>query len=85
MALNIHREVARMKRMPTADLREHFETVCGEPPRSRNRDWLVKKIAWRMQANEEGGLPERVRQQSARHGRRCRPAQATTTSFRREV
>ncbi len=64
MTLNIHREVARMKRMPTADLREHFETVCGEPPRSRNRDWLVKKIAWRMQANEEGGLPERVRQRA---------------------
>ena len=64
MSLNIRQEVARMKSMPTAELREHFETVCLEPPRSRNRDWMIKKIAWRLQANEQGGLPERVRQRA---------------------
>ena len=64
MTLNVNKEVVRMKRMSTCDLRDHFESVCGEPPRSHNRDWLVKKIAWRMQANEEGGLPERVRQRA---------------------
>ena len=64
MSLNIKQEVARMKSMPTAELREHFETVCFEPPRSRNRDWMIKKIAWRLQANEQGGLPERVRQRA---------------------
>jgi len=64
MSLNIKQEVARMKSMPTAELREHFETVCLEPPRSRNRDWMIKKIAWRLQANEQGGLPERVRQRA---------------------
>ena len=46
------------------ELRDHFETVCLEPPRSRNRDWMIKKIAWRLQANEQGGLPERVRQRA---------------------
>ncbi|GAA5509212.1 DUF2924 domain-containing protein [Novipirellula caenicola] len=64
MSLNINREVARMKRMATGALKDHYESVCGEPPRSHNRDWLVKKIAWRLQANEEGGLPERVRQRA---------------------
>jgi len=64
MTLNINKEVVRMKRMSTGELREQFESVCGESPRSHNRDWLVKKIAWRMQANEEGGLPERVRQRA---------------------
>jgi len=64
MSLNIKQEVARMKSMPTAELRDHFETVCLEPPRSRNRDWMIKKIAWRLQANEQGGLPERVRQRA---------------------
>ncbi len=53
-----------MKRMKTSELRDYYEVVCSEPPRSRNRDWLVKKIAWRLQANEEGGLPERVRQRA---------------------
>jgi Protein of unknown function (DUF2924) len=64
MSLNIKQEVARMKGMTTSALREHFETVCFEPPRSRNRDWMIKKIAWRLQANEQGGLPERVRQRA---------------------
>ena len=53
-----------MKSMATAALQEYFETVCLEPPRSRNRDWMIKKIAWRLQANEQGGLPERVRQRA---------------------
>ncbi len=64
MTLNVNKEVARMKRMATDELRKHFESVCGELPRSHNRDWLVKKIAWRMQANEQGGLPEQVRQRA---------------------
>lgn len=64
MSLNIKQEVARMKGMTTSALREHFETVCLEPPRSHNRDWMIKKIAWRLQANEQGGLPERVRQRA---------------------
>ncbi len=64
MSLNIRQEVARMKSMQTAALQEYFEAVCSEPPRSRNRDWMIKKIAWRLQANEQGGLPERVRQRA---------------------
>lgn len=64
MSLNITREVAHMKRMSTGELKAHYESVCGESPRSHNRDWLVKKIAWRLQANQEGGLPERVRQRA---------------------
>ncbi len=64
MSLNINKEVACMKRMVTPELKDHFEDVCGERPRSGNRDWMIKKIAWRLQANEEGGLPERVRQRA---------------------
>jgi len=64
MSLNITKEIARMKRMATAELKDHYEDVCGHTPRSHNRDWLVKKIAWQMQAAEEGGLPERVRQRA---------------------
>ena len=61
MPLNINREVARMKAMPISDLKQRFEDVCGRQPRSSNRDWLIKKIAWRLQADIEGDLPERVR------------------------
>ena len=37
-----------------------YAEVCGEPGRSRNKQWLIKRIAWRMQANLEGGLSERA-------------------------
>ena len=29
--------------------------------KARHKTWLIKRIAWRMQANEEGDLPERAR------------------------
>lgn len=64
MSLNINREVARMKRMQTADLKDYFESTMNVTARSHNRQWMIKKIAWRLQANEEGGLPERVRQRA---------------------
>lgn len=60
MALNIDKEVAQMRRMTVGELRQKFAEVHGEEPRSRNKPWMIKRIAWRMQANEEGGLSERA-------------------------
>ena len=64
MALNITREVAAMQRMTPKELQEKYADVFGEQPRSRNKQWLVKRIAWRMQANEEGDLSERARRRA---------------------
>ncbi|MEL6111070.1 MAG: DUF2924 domain-containing protein [Planctomycetota bacterium] len=61
MSLNINREVVRMKAMKTSELKDYYTEVLDRPPRSHNRDSLIKRIAWRLQANEEGDLPERVR------------------------
>ena len=60
MALNIDREVAQMQRMSVNQLQQKFAEVFGEQPRARNKQWLVKRIAWRLQANSEGGLSERA-------------------------
>jgi hypothetical protein len=60
MALNVDKEVAAMQRMTVAQLREKFAEVCGEATNGRNKPWLIKRIAWRMQANEYGGLSERA-------------------------
>jgi hypothetical protein len=65
MALNIDREVAAMGRMTVGELKVKFAEVHGEEPRSRNKQWLIKRIAWRMQANEEGGLSERALRRAA--------------------
>ncbi len=63
--LNVAKEVSAMERMSVDELRRKFAEVCGEPTNGRNKPWLIKRIAWRMQANVEGGLSERARQRAA--------------------
>ncbi len=65
MALNVDKEVAQMHRMTVGELRDKFTEVCGEPTKGRNKPWLIKRIAWRMQANEYGGLSERALRRAA--------------------
>lgn len=64
MALNIDKEVAQMRQMTVGQLREKYADVFGESTNARNKQWLIKRIAWRMQANEEGGLSERARRRA---------------------
>ena len=66
MALNIGKEVSAMKRMTVAELRERYAEVFGEACRSNHKRWIVKRIAWRLQANEEGDLSERARKRAAK-------------------
>jgi hypothetical protein len=58
MGLNIDKEVAQMQRMTVGELKQKFAEVCGEEPRSRNKQWLIKRLAWKLQAREYGGLSE---------------------------
>ena len=53
-----------MQRMTVDQLRDKYAEVFGERPRSRHKEWLVKRIAWRMQANAEGDLSERARRRA---------------------
>lgn len=51
--------------MTPALLREAYREVFGEPSRSNNRQWLIRRVAWRMQALAEGGLSERAKARAA--------------------
>ena len=42
--------------MTVGQLVDHYESLVGEQCRSRNKQYLVRRIAWRLQANEAGGL-----------------------------
>ena len=46
--------------MTSADLAEKYVALYGTPPRSRNKDFLRKRLAWRIQELAEGGLSERA-------------------------
>ncbi len=61
MSIDIEHEVAAMGRMSIAELREKYERVFGETTTTRHAPCLVRRIAWRLQANELGGLSERAR------------------------
>ena len=64
MTTDIRREVERLKAMTTAALRERYREVFGEESRSFNKDFLWKRIAWRIQAQAEGDLSERARRRA---------------------
>ena len=57
-------EVARLEKMSVNQLAQRFEEVFGEKCRSRHKRYLIRRIAWRLQANAEGGLTERARQRA---------------------
>lgn len=62
--LNIAKEVTAMERMTVDQLRARYAEVFGEQTNGRHKQWLIKRIAWRMQANAEGDLSERARQRA---------------------
>ena len=64
MTLNITREIAALRRMTPKELRARYAEVFGEPTRSGNREFLIKRIAWRLQSQAEGGLSERARRRA---------------------
>jgi hypothetical protein len=50
--------------MTTRELRDRYIEVFGEQSRSRNKQYLWKRIAYRIQEQAEGGLSERARQRA---------------------
>ncbi len=52
--------IVQLQAMTVGQLREEYEKVFAEPARSRNRTWLWRRLAWRLQELEYGGLSERA-------------------------
>jgi Protein of unknown function (DUF2924) len=77
MQTNVGREIAALARMGVADLRAKYAAVFGEATATGNRTWLVRRIAWRIQALAEGDLSERAR---ARAAELARDADLRTTA-----
>jgi len=54
-----------LRAMTVGQLREKYRDVFGEETKSGNRDWLWRRIAWRIQELEYGGLSGRARNRAA--------------------
>ena len=62
--MTVARQIDALHAMTTAQLVTRFAEVHGYPTRTRHRRYLVRKIAWRLQADAEGDLSERARRRA---------------------
>jgi len=65
MSVNVGKELTALQRMTVKELKARYAEVFGEPTNAANRAWLLKRIAWRLQALAEGDLSERARRRAA--------------------
>src|SRR5271166_2305038 len=64
MPLNIHHEVAALQRLGAQQLRARYAEVFGETTPAHNKTWLIRRIAWRLQALAEGDLSQRAQRRA---------------------
>ena len=81
MELNVGKEIAALKRMTVGELRTRYAEVFGEETLARNKQWLVKRIIWRLQSMSEGNLSERARSRVTLRFRRAFAVVVVSTSF----
>jgi hypothetical protein len=58
-------EIARLETMTITKVVERFGPLFGEKCRSRNKRYLIRSIAWQLQANAEDGLSELAMKRAA--------------------
>jgi len=61
---SLHEQVETLRRAPIATVRSKYRELFDEEPRSKHKESLVRRIAWRLQAISEGGLSERARRRA---------------------
>ena len=64
METSVLKQIEDLRRMTVTQLRGRYSEVFGEETRSYHKEFLFRRIAWRIQANAEGGLSERARRRA---------------------
>lgn len=62
--MEVRQQIEELRQMTVVQLREKYREVFGEESRSNHKQFLFRRIAWRIQALAEGGLSERARQRA---------------------
>jgi len=77
-------ELAALKRLSVTQLQARHAELFGETTTARHKTWLIKRLAWRIQALAEGDLSERAHHRAAELARdadlRLQPPQPTTAA-----
>jgi hypothetical protein len=56
----IPQQLQELLTLSPAELARRYEALFGKPPRVRNKAFLQRRVAWKLQEREFGGLPERA-------------------------
>ena len=57
-------EIDGLQHQTVGQLKVKYREVFGQESRSNHKQFLMRRIAWRLQANAEGDLTERARQRA---------------------
>src|SRR5205809_3057463 len=57
--------IAGLQRLTMLELRVRYAELFDETTAVKNRTWLLRRVAWRLQCLAEGDLSERARQRAA--------------------
>ena len=64
METAMRKEIDELSRMTVGQLRQKYLEAFGEESRSNHKQFLFRRIAWRIQAIAEGGLSESARRRA---------------------
>ncbi len=56
--------IKECRKLPLEALRTKYQKLFGESPRTGHKDYLFRRIVWRMQANRYGDLSDQARQRA---------------------
>ncbi len=60
----LREQIEGLRHMTVGQLKDKYAEVFGEQSRSNHKQFLFRRVAWRIQANALGGLSERARQRA---------------------
>ena len=64
MDISTKEQIAALDRSTTKQLQERFRELFGYETRSNHKQYLFRRVAWRLQALAEGDLSERARKRA---------------------
>jgi hypothetical protein len=60
----IGEQIEGLRHMKVGQLKQQYREAFGEDSRSNHKQFLFRRVAWRIQANAWGGLSERARRRA---------------------
>ena len=60
----VWKEIEQLRRATVGELRAKYLELFGQPSRSNHKQFLFRRVAWRLQALAYGELSEQARQQA---------------------